>query len=77
MSIDNPALPAHSREASFERGMEALTDPNRTLTAIHGAGGQKVIDLPTSRPNSAIRSSLGPSGKSACDPGSLRATANS
>jgi 4-carboxymuconolactone decarboxylase len=38
MSIDNaPALPAHSREASFERGMEALT-------AIDGAGGQKVID---------------------------------
>ncbi|WP_125609631.1 carboxymuconolactone decarboxylase family protein [Specibacter cremeus] len=38
MSIENtPALPAHSREASFERGMEALT-------AIDGAGGQKVID---------------------------------
>jgi 4-carboxymuconolactone decarboxylase len=38
MSIDNtPALPAHSREASFERGMEALT-------AIDGASGQKVID---------------------------------
>jgi 4-carboxymuconolactone decarboxylase len=38
MNIDNTATNvAHSREASFERGMEALT-------SIDGAGGQKVID---------------------------------
>jgi 4-carboxymuconolactone decarboxylase len=38
MNIDNRATNvAHSREESFERGMEALT-------SIDGAGGQKVID---------------------------------
>jgi 4-carboxymuconolactone decarboxylase len=38
MNIDNTATDvAHSREESFERGMEALT-------SIDGVGGQKVID---------------------------------